>query len=101
MFEIHISLDQQWFSCNVYIGTTSAQIIDLLRTNNLVPKFVHGYCLKFNGHVLSPDLPISYYGIGPQAILEVVSVTQPGFGGGGRETLLQNLLQAFAKLKKL
>ncbi|HLP95065.1 MAG TPA: hypothetical protein VK168_13570 [Saprospiraceae bacterium] len=101
MFTIFLKVGLQSFSMQVHGSHSAMQLLETLRQNRVLSRFQQSFHLAYNGEVLSPDLPISHYGIGPQAILEVVSVTQPGFGGGGRETLLQNLLQAFAKLKKL
>jgi|GEM_PF-2225704 len=100
MFSITIQIGNQVTNVNIHPSHTAGQILDYLRQNGLISTVQTQIGLQFNGRVLPRNEPVSYFGIGPQAILEAVSLSQPGFGGGGKESLLQNLLQSFAKLKK-
>jgi hypothetical protein len=100
MFTIFVKVGTQYFSVQVHGNHTATQLLETLKQGHIIARFQQSFHLVFNGVALSPQIPISHYGIGPQAILEAVSLSQPGFGGGGKESLLQNLLQSFAKLKK-
>ena len=98
MFTIQIQIGNQSTGVNIFPNHTARQILDYLQQNQLIPQFQGNFHLQYNGSVLPSNEPVAQYGIGPNATLEVVSQSGPGFGGSGRETLLKTLLKAFTKL---
>ena len=99
MFTITILIDNQSTAVNIHPNHTARQILDYLQQIRLISRFQANVHLFFNGGLLPPNQPVSHFGIGPNAVLNVVSNNGPGFGGGCKETLLVALLKAFAKLK--
>jgi hypothetical protein len=100
MFTINIIIGDKSTAVNIHPDNSAQQVLDFLRREGWISKMHGFYYLKYNGSVLPFHAPLSQFGIGANVTLDVVSSNGPGFGGGGRETLLQNLLQAFSKLKK-
>lgn len=99
MFTITILIGNQSTAINIHPNHTARQILDYLKQDGRISKFQANVHLHFNGAILPPDTPVSHFGIGPNATLSVVSNNGPGFGGGGKETLLATLLKAFTNLK--
>lgn len=100
MFTITILIGDQSTAINILPNHTARQILDYLKQKGLISEFQAAVNLRFNDGILPLNEPVSHFGVGPNAMLKAVSLPQAGFGGGGKETLLQNLLQAFTKFKK-
>lgn len=99
MFTITIIIGNQSTAINIYSNTTAHQILDYLKENGHIPQFQSNFHLHFNGGLLPLNEPVGQFGVGPNAIVKIVSNSKPGFSGAGKETLLKTLLKAFTNLK--
>jgi hypothetical protein len=100
MFTIYIVIGKQISGVDILPSHTAQQILDYLRQDRLIPQFQANFHLQFNGIILPHNEPVAQYGIGPNAKLNLVAQSRPGFGGSGKETLLNTLLKAFLKPKQ-
>ena len=99
MFTINIIIGNKSNAVSISSGHTPRQILGYLRQNRQVPQFQSNFYLQFNGDILPFDVPVGNYGVGPSDTLQVVSQQPQGFGGGGKESFLETVLNAFKKLK--
>jgi hypothetical protein len=99
MFTIHIIIGNQSTAVSILSTHTARQILDYLRQNRLVPQLQGGIHLQFNGSMLPLDEPVGNYGVVSSSTLHVSALKRVGFGEGGKETMLDTILKAFAKLK--
>ncbi len=99
MYTISIIIGQQRHGLNVDPGNTPAQVLEYFKNAGVISRFQGQYSLQFNGRTLPAQEPLGHSGVGPGATLQVHSYTGPGFGGGGKESLLRNILNGFTKTK--